>query len=390
MVADRQLYDILGVEPNASAEEIKKSFKKLAVQFHPDKQTPENKEASETKFKEISEAYSTIGDAEKRKAYDTFGIRDGSSAPSSATNGFDMRDVGEVFAEMFAGGLGGGGGGMGAFAEHFFSSRPHPNAAPRPDVIEVGVSLDEMRRGSTKKISYEVMDKCETCDGVGAKDRSDVISCITCNGRGAVMHQLGPLMITQIQCPSCGGKGETIKHNKICGSCNGAKRRMYKRTIDIKIPTGVPNGFTYTISSKGSYHIQARQNADIILNFVHKIPNGIRIDYDHNDVHVNVTITIDDVFCGFEKKLQLYNTSYTLKRIRYFDPTKEMVVKNLGIPTFKTKSYGNLVVRFVVQYPNDASSSERLDRYKPAFFTIFKREPMSAETMDDANVLLLD
>jgi DnaJ-class molecular chaperone len=390
MVADRQLYDVLGVAPDATSDEIKRAFKKLAIKFHPDKQSEDNKEASETKFKEISEAYSTISDAEKRKAYDAFGIRDGSS-PGGGGPGFDMRDVGEVFAEMFAGGVGGSGG-MGAFAEHFFSSRPHPSA-PRPDVIDVSVSLDELRRGSTKKINYEVLDKCETCDGVGAKDRSDIITCITCSGRGVVMHQLGPLMLTQSQCHSCGGRGETIKHNKACGSCNGAKRRMYKRSIDIKIPAGVPNGFAYSIAAKGSYNMTTKKNVDIVLNFVHRIPHGVRIDYESLDVHVSVSVTIDDVFCGFDKNLQLYNTSYKLRKHKYFDPSKESVVKNLGIPAFKTKCFGNLVIHYEVGYPSDAATKERFERYKPAFLTIFKRESSQQESSSaktDDTILNLD
>ena len=371
MVADRQLYDILDVPLEASADDIKRAYKKLAVKYHPDKQTSENKAASEAKFKEISEAYSILGDAEKKKAYDTFGTRDG----NGGGGGFDMKDMGDIFSEIFAGGIGGGG--MGAFAEHFFGSRPHPSS-PRPDVVEVGVGLDEIRKGSTKKITYEVMDKCDTCDGIGAKDKGDIVCCIGCNGRGVVMHQIGPLMLTQMQCPSCGGKGETIKHNKACPSCKGDKRRMFKRSIDLKIPTGVPQEFMYTIAGKGSYHLGAQKNVDMVLRFVHKIPNGIFIDYQNMDVHTTIKITVDDVFCGFEKKLQLYNKTYTLRKYKYFDPNQETIVKNLGIPAFKTKCYGNLVLKYEVAFPSETQVAERMEKYKPALLTIFKREPISA------------
>ena len=387
MVADQELYDRLGVPPDASPDEIKRAYKKLAVKCHPDKQTDaHNKEASETKFKEISEAYSVLGDPDKRKSYDTFGTRD---TGGREAGGFDM---GDIFSEIFAGGIGGGMGGMGAFAEQFFGARPHPSA-PRPDMVDVDVSLEEVRRGSTKKITYDIMDKCESCDGIGAKEKTDVIVCIGCNGRGIIMKQIGPLMMSHMQCPSCGGKGETIKHNKACGMCNGAKRRMYKRSIDLKLPTGVPNEFTYTIAARGSYHIASKSNVDLVLRFIHKIPSGFQVDYHNLDVHTTIKLSISDVFCGFEKKLHIYSKTYTLRKLKYFNPREPSTVKNLGIPAFKTKCYGNLVVNYDVIYPTDATTIERFDKYRPAFLTIFKRDPIvpPSETKEnDDSILNLD
>ena len=233
--------------------------------------------------------------------------------------------------------------------------------------------MEELRKGGTRKVVVDIHDKCDACSGIGAKDASDVIKCISCNGRGIVLQQIASVMITQMQCPSCGGQGETIRHNRACGTCHGNKRRSVTRSFDIRIPAGVPNNCRYELPSKGSYHPDAKRNADIILRFVHVINPSFRIDTTSNDVHTTLKVSIDDVFCGFEKKISIYGNIYRLKRTKYFNPRTPSRIKGMGIPAFKTKSYGDMVVHYDVGFPTEPPVVERLERYKTAFMTIFKR-----------------
>lgn len=378
MVASTELYDILGVAPDAGADEIKRAYKKLAIKYHPDKQAAsedqQNKDACEAKFKEISEAYSILGQPDKRKAYDIMGTREG--AGGGGDNGFPfgggggMPDFSEIFSDIF----GGGGGGGNPF-EHFFTGGGGggEGCKLRPDYIDVDVTMEELRKGGTRKVVADIHDKCDACSGIGAKDASDVIKCISCNGRGIVLQQIASVMITQMQCPSCGGQGETIRHNRVCGTCHGRKRRSIARSFDIRIPAGVPNNCRYELPSKGSYHPDAKRNADIVLRFVHVINPSFKIDTSTNDVHTTLKVSIDDVFCGFEKKISVYGNIYRLKRTKYFNPRTPSRIKGMGIPAFKTKSYGDMVIHYDVGFPTDPPLVERLERYKTAFMTIFKR-----------------
>ena len=373
------LYDILGV------------YKRLAMKHHPDKHT-DDKEKNEEIFKKISEAYSVLSDPNKRQHYDQFGTYDDSMGAGGGA--FNMNDI---FSELFGGGGGPGGPGefifnMGAsgqaanaFKMFFGGMDPGGRGGPaNPDVIEVPVKIEEIYNGAMKKISYDIIDKCETCNGSGAKDLRDIISCLTCKGAGVVTQALNSFMITQMTCPSCQGRGDIIKQGKECSSCHSKKIKYYKRTIEVKIPKGVPNKFLHTVEGKGSYDVQSRRHADLILAFVHNIDPRYKVDYETNDVTIGLNIDLEELLCGFRIKTPLYDDHIEFVSRKYFNPQRTLTIRNKGLPFFKKQRNGDLLVNFNVVYPE----AEKLDRFHPIFLTMFKKNEIQHDANDDGDHMI--
>ncbi len=371
------LYEILGVDKTASQEEIKKAYKKLAIQYHPDKHVGStDKKEKEDIFKKLSEAYTILSDQEKRKHYDMFGTYE----DTGGGGGFDMHDINNIFSSMFGGNqqefvfMGGGGGGkmpsVNPF-DMFFGGQGHPtNSEPEQDIIEIKCKIEEIYHGVNKKIQYDVLDKCDSCDGTGAKDpKNDIIKCITCSGSGIIQQQISPFIVTQRTCESCGGQGEMIKAHRECNSCKGKKVKYYNKSFDLKIPPGLPNKYTYKLEGKGTYIQSSRKNTDIVLVFVHDIDQFYSIDYKNNDVSVNVAITLEELLCGFKKPIRLYNDNVVIKSEYYFNPDKVLTVKGKGLPLFKQKRNGDLHIQFKVKFKDD----EKLSKYHNIFLTMYKK-----------------
>ena len=376
----RSLYEVLGVPKEADTDEIKKAFRKCAMKYHPDKAQGDDeakKRHNEELFKEMNEAYSVLSDEDKRRQYDMYGTYDnGAQQP---------QNMNDVFAEMFGGGGGGEFFGMpgmpgmpgmhsanGSF-RMFFGQGGHNDPNSRNDVIEIKVSLTELRTGVTKKVSYDVIDRCGGCMGTGAKSASDVVRCITCQGNGFVPQQMGPFLVQQ-GCPSCGGRGETIKPNKECAACNGGKTAYHTRSFDLRIPQGVPHKHIHRMEGKGSYDAHSGRYNDMVLVFSHDIDTKkYEVDYDRNDVHVRLNIKLDELLCGFVKYVDIYDETIPIVRKHYRNPTKPLVLEKKGLPVFKRKEYGNLVVHFEVIYPED---DDKFAKYHSVFLSMFKKKPV--------------
>lgn len=363
----KDFYDVLGVSKNSSPDEIKRSFKKMAMKYHPDKAgAAEDKKYNEEKFKEINEAYSVLSDEKKKQQYDMYGTYDDNAHMSSNVN--------DILSEMFGGGnpmeffsMGGGHEGFQMFFGNDGPSRGGRSSGQ--DVIDINVNMTELYNGVNKNITYDILDRCDGCGGCGAKDPADVIKCITCEGRGSLPQQMGPFMIQQ-PCRSCGGKGTMIKSNKQCTKCNTKGVMYYNRAFSLKIPQGVPNNHTYKMEGKGSYDMHNNRYNDIIIVFHHVIEPQFRIDYNSNNVHMEMKITMEELLCGFVKTFDIYGQPMTIYSEKYFDPTKSKNIKNKGIPFFKKKEGGDLVIKFNIHYPDD----EQLKKFHKIFMTMFKKE----------------
>lgn len=406
----QKLYNVLGVSKNASPEEIKKAFRKQAIQYHPDKADGDKKEEYTAKFKELNEAYSVLSDPDKRAFYDRTGqVNDqpGGGMP-------DMADLSDIFGQMFGGGgmpggsgssfsfsfggpggmhhmHSGGGGGMpfddiigqmfGGGGDPFGGGHFGGRNKPRNEMINVKISLTDVYHGTTKKIEFEILDMCGKCQGSGASDPSAIIKCMICKGEGKVARQINPFMVSMSVCDSCGGRGTTIKNNKICGSCKGEKTQYTKRMYELAIPKGIPNQHVVKVPGKGSWNEMTKQHGDIMFRMVYDIQPPYTLE--GNDVIYNMDITLEDLLCGFEKTIDIYGESTVIASKGYFNPVNPHCIQGKGIPGNKKTRDGDFYIRFHVVYDNN----NRMLKYADIFQKVLKRKAIDISA--SANIILL-
>ena len=387
------LYQKLGIERNASQDDIKKAFRTKAMQYHPDK----NKEDDASqKFKEINEAYSVLSDPSQKVHYDQFGeVR-----PDGGGGGHGP-DLSDILKNMF-----GGGGGMpgmpgmsgmqglhempGGFSFSFSQDDEPPNifnmfggGGPRRqqmpiDVVEVGIDINDIYYGNNKRVEFEMLELCESCNGCGAQDPSFVIKCMTCKGDGNIIQQMGPF-IQKNQCPSCSGNGTTVKNNKTCAKCKGGKTVFNKKVFDLKLPKGVPNNYEVKMDKRGSYDPNHKKNKDIIFKFRYQIGEPYQLD-EHLNVIYNLSITIEDLLAGFVKTIKVYKDDMTIKSDKYFNPNKPFTIKGQGIFNSKKNKNADLILKFKIEF----TDGERLSKYNDVMQKVLKKEK---DESDASNVV---
>jgi len=258
-MSKRDYYEILGVTKNASADEIKKSYRKLAMQFHPDR-NPGNKEA-EAKFKEATEAYEVLKDEQKKSAYDNYGHQafgqggggGGGRQQGQGFEGFDFNDIFGNFSDIF--------GDFGGAANRQTKKR---SAAQRGSDVRYNleISLEEAFRGVTEKITFTIPTACDSCHGTGAQSGEKPVDCPTCHGAGKVRAQQG-FFIVERTCTTCGGSGQVIKNP--CKKCGGEGRVNKEKTLQVKIPAGVEEGNRIRLSGEGEAGSRGGQAGDLYV-----------------------------------------------------------------------------------------------------------------------------
>lgn len=381
MMQHTEYYDLLEVSPNASPEEIKKAFRRKAIELHPDKHAGDKEK--ETQFKKVNEAYSVLSDQEKRQMYDQFG-----NVPDGPQQGGGV-DIGDLFKNMFGGGMGGPGGfsfnfmeGDGGMEDMFQGRR---RSVPC-DVIEVGIDVCDLYYGKTKKVEFEMLDQCSKCNGTGAADPSFVVKCLTCGGKGSMIQQVGPFFAHMVPCSSCAGSGSTIKNNKICQTCKGSKTVYNKRAFELKIPKGIQNGHETKMEGKGAFDERIGRNKDMIFKFKYDIRSPYELDGEGN-VTYHHTLTIEEVLAGFEKKITIYNEEYIIRSEHYYNPNKEVVLEDMGIFNPRRGKNMKLKIKFTVKY----SDNERFQKYNDVLRKICRKETAqpSSEEQPPKNTISL-
>ena len=363
MVKDTTLYDRLGISPPSNQDEIKKAYRKNAIKHHPDK-NPNNKEAAETKFKEINEAYAILSDENKKNTYDRFGLE----AANDGGGGFDHSDI---FEQFFGGGMSGGMGGMGGmgsmpegmpFESLFGGNRRDKRRQENLDImVEYSISLESIYLGKKADVSYSVNIKCNNCDGTGAKNKKKM-TCQACDGKGMVTmtQRLGPGIMTQQTrpCQKCNGTGESVDPNNVCQNCNSQGLTNKKTSVNINIPPGFKDGNKIKINNKGHYSKHSSSKGALIL--IIKELKDDNFQRDNNNIMMEIDLRLYQSLFGFYKTIKYFgNEELLIMESGITEPNTIKVIKNKGLPVLETDRRGDLIIKFNVSFPRHLNIDEK-------------------------------
>jgi molecular chaperone DnaJ len=338
-MSKRDYYEILGLAKNASDDEIKKAYRKLAMKFHPDR-NPDDKSAEE-KFKEAKEAYEALSDPEKRAAYDQFGhagINPQAGMGGGAPGGFDFSDI---FEGIFSGGAGARGG----------RSNVYRGADLR---YNLEVTLEEAARGTETKIRIPTLEECAVCHGSGAKPGTQPTTCPTCGGHGQVRMQQGFFSVQQT-CPRCHGSGKIVADP--CGACSGQGRVKKHKTLSVKIPPGVDDGDRIRLSGEGEAGVNGGPTGDlyvIIQLKAHEI-----FSRDGNDLHCEMPIRFTTAALGGEIEIPTLEGHAQLKIPAETQSGQVFRLRGKGVRGVRSTSTGDLLCRVVVETPVRLSEKQK-------------------------------
>lgn len=350
MAGKRDYYEVLGVERSASAEEIKKAYRRLTRKYHPDA-NPGNAEAAE-KFKEINEANEVLSDPQKRAQYDQFGYvgdMPGGGAGGFGGQGFGgFGDFGDIFGDIFGGFAGGG--------------RRDPNAPMRGNDLEYGlqISIEEAYRGVTKKVSIPRYDTCDHCHGSGAEPGSKIETCPTCGGRGKIRQTIQTpfgQMVQEHECYECRGRGKKIVSP--CRECRGTGRVRKQTTVDVTIPPGVDTGIRLRVSGKGEAGLNGGPAGDLYI--IIEVRADSRFVRKDDDLYTTVEITYPQAVLGCQVKIDTFDGQETLEVPAGTQPNTKLRIRDRGMPKLRSRSggHGNMIVLVKVTVPKNPTSKQK-------------------------------
>jgi molecular chaperone DnaJ len=347
----RDYYEVLGVERTASAEEIKKAYRKMAVKYHPDK-NPGDKVAEE-KFKELGEAYEALSEPQKRAAYDQYGH----SAFDPRSRGFrpgagGFHDPFEIFREVF----GGGGGGGSIFDDLFGGGRGDPTGPQRGADLryDMQISFEEAVMGTEKDVSLTKLEGCEQCQGSGAESGSGRRTCPTCSGRGQVVMSRGIFSIAQT-CGRCEGTGQIIE--KPCRSCNGAGRKEKAGKIKLKIPGGVDTGARLRSVGNGEAGLRGGAPGDLYV-VLHVKAHEI-FQRDGDDLICDVPVHFVQAALGAEIEVPTLSGKAQIRIPPGTQTNTVFRLKGKGVKSLQGYGHGDLHVRVVVEVPRNLNATQK-------------------------------
>ena len=362
-MAKRDYYEVLGVSKGASAEEIKKAYRKLAIKYHPDK-NPGDKE-SEEKFKEAAEAYDVLSNPDKKSRYDQFGHAGMGEASGGGgfSGGFSMEDIFSQFGDIFGGHFGGGFGGFSGFGGG--SSRGRRVNRGSDIRIRVKLDLKEIAHGTEKKVKINKMVACDMCGGKGAKSEADIKTCDTCRGTGQVTRVtqtiLGQMQTSSV-CPSCNGEGKTII--KPCSKCHGEGLVKEMEEITFKIPAGVAQGMQLTVQGKGNAARRGGINGDLLV--VIEEEENPELQRDGNDLIYSLFISIPEAVLGADAEIPSVDGKLRIKIEPGTQSGKVLRLRGKGLPDVNGYGNGDLLVYIQVWTPKklDKQEKEMLEKLK--------------------------
>ena len=355
----RDYYEVLGVEKNATADEIKKAYRKKAIQYHPDR-NPGDKEAEE-KFKEAAEAYDVLSNPDKRARYDQFGHAGMSGAAGNGGpfggfgGGMSMDDIFSMFGDIFGGhgGFGGfsgfGGGGGGAQQRRYRGSDLR---------VKVKLTLKEISTGVEKKFKLKKYVPCPHCHGSGAEGNGGTETCPTCKGTGSVIRNQQTIlgtMQTRTTCPTCGGEGHIIKNK--CKECGGEGIVYGEEIVTVKIPKGVAEGMQLSMTGKGNAGKHNGMPGDLLI-LVEEEPDKELIR-DENDLIYNLLLSFPTAALGGTVEIPTIDGKVKVKIEPGTQPGKVLRLRNKGLPSVNGYGTGDLLVNVSIYVPETLSKDEK-------------------------------
>jgi len=340
-MAKEDYYELLGVDKNASDAEIKKSYRRQAMKFHPDR-NKESPATAEQKFKEIKEAYEVLSDPQKRSAYDQFGHAGVDPSMGSGPGGFGTESFSEVFGDVFGDIFGGG-------------SRRRSSVQRGADLrYNLELTLEQAVAGTEAKIQVPVLVKCDQCQGSGAKQGTSPVTCSTCQGQGQVRMQQGFFSVQQT-CPTCRGAGQQIKDP--CRKCHGQGRIQDTKTLSVKVPAGVDNGDRIRLSGEGEAGEHGGPAGDLYVQ-VHVKEHAI-FTRDGANLYCEVPISFPTACLGGELEVPTLHGKVKLKIPAETQTGKLFRLRGKGVKPVRGGAQGDLLCRVQIETPVHLTKQQR-------------------------------
>lgn len=340
-MSKRDFYEVLGVSKTADEREIKKAYRKLAMKYHPDRNSDDPD--AEEKFKEASMAYEVLSDSDKRAAYD----RMGHAAFENGMGGGGFGGAGnfqDIFGDIF-----------GNFGDIFGQARGGGRSRRGSDLrYVIELTLEEAVRGCKKEISFTAPAPCDSCDGKGAKDASDIVTCSTCHGQGQIRMQQGFFAVQQT-CPSCGGSGKQIKNP--CNACHGSGVKEKSRTLEVSIPAGVDDGDRVRLAGEGEAGGAGVQNGDLYVEV--RVKEHPVFQRQGADLYMDVPVSITDAALGKEVEIPTLDGKVKIKVAEGTQSGKLLRVRGKGVTPVRTSMRGDLICRIMVETPVNLTREQK-------------------------------
>ncbi|BEG98867.1 molecular chaperone DnaJ [Bacteroides sedimenti] len=361
-MAKRDYYEVLGVEKSATVDQIKKAYRKKAIQYHPDK-NPGNKEAEE-KFKEAAEAYDVLSNQDKRARYDQFGHAGMSGAAGNGGpfgggfggGGMSMDDIFSMFGDIFGGHSGGGFGGFGGFGGGGGQQQRRFRGSDLR--VKVKLNLKEISTGVEKKFKLKKYVVCSHCSGTGAEGNSGSETCSTCKGSGSVIRNQQTIlgtMQTRVTCPTCGGEGKIIKDK--CKVCAGEGITYGEELVSVNIPAGVAEGMQLSMSGKGNAGKHNGVPGDLLIQVEEEQhPDLVR---DENDLIYNLLLSFPTAALGGAVEIPTIDSRVKVKIEPGTQPGKVLRLRGKGLPSVNGYGTGDLLVNVSIYVPESLNKEEK-------------------------------